>query len=75
MTTDSLDTAWAAAEAALPKGWWMELRGPTPSGAYQAESYHGDGQGFTHRVWNRSPAAALRALAERLREQQDDPRA
>ena len=71
--SDSLDAAWAEAEAALPKGWRLDcLSNLDPPAADEggwnatATLYedvdidHEHGQGPT-------PAAALRALAERLR--------
>jgi hypothetical protein len=75
---DSLDAAWAAAEASLPEGWWidhLELSGMSVSfvdgsrdrlGWWEAlakgpKYVDAEGAGPT-------PAAALRALADRPRE-------
>jgi hypothetical protein len=69
---DSLDAAWADAEAALPEGWrikslsmdappaWQAWAGATPEEAPGVDEWEAE-TGST-------PAAALRALAERLRE-------
>jgi hypothetical protein len=67
---DSLDAAWAAAEAALPEGWHLSVlggmvrtgfaNGPTTAhaiGATTSQSAVGD-----------TPAAALQALAIRIKE-------
>jgi len=63
--TDSLDAAWAEAEAALPEGETLQGLSPTANGwyahAYNAERERCDGIADT-------PAAALRALAAKLRE-------
>lgn len=69
-----LDAAWAEAEAALPEGWWGPSLGPEEA-IKKAEAWRAfawdrptqrgrliEGHGTT-------PAAALRALAEQLREQ------
>jgi len=76
--SDSLDAAWAEAEAAMPEGWWMarmELSGMT------TEDMGGNRDRLTWwEAWARgpkdkdakgvadTPAAALRALAAKLRE-------
>ena len=78
--SDSLDAAWTeavAACAALPKvggiSCWPKLQGPLPV-AYQPEMYQAQvndvngGRRDDERIGiDPSPAAALRALAERLR--------
>lgn len=73
---DSLDAAWAEAEAALPEGWRIHLRTvPRHSdGGLPHSTAHGYSASATHRDLTRAtsgphatPAAALRALAERLR--------
>jgi hypothetical protein len=80
---DSLDAAWAEAEAALPEGWTLSgvhrsgQRGQTKRQAYIAAAWGGRllGQSVApspekgRRIaYADSPAAALRALAKRLRE-------
>lgn len=69
---DSLDAAWAEAEAALPEGWYMGVQHSNDDrGEYMAiaadmvwltetltDDYH---------CYGPTPAAALRALAARLR--------
>jgi len=76
--SDSLDAAWTEAEAALSEGWWiarMELSGMT------TEDMGGNRDRLTWwEAWARgpkdkdakgvadTPAAALRALAAKLRE-------
>ena len=80
--TDSLDAAWAEAEAALPEGWllWgVRFRAPAPSRKTgQYEAWAGP-VGLTDAApWPRpsrglsgysasTPATALRALAARLK--------
>lgn len=70
---DSLDEAWADAEAALPEGWWFTALSRGHDG-YVAKAH--DGTVINHRVWTiekgfgPTPAAALRALAVKLRERQ-----
>ena len=75
---ESLDAAWAEVEAALPEGWWIariELSGMT------TEDMGGNRDRLTWwEAWARgpkdkdakgvadTPAAALRALAAKLRE-------
>jgi len=70
---DSLDAAWAEAEAVLP-GWFVArlilLRLPTrrrPLWEASAVQALADGNGVVSEIAD-SPAAALRALAEKLRE-------
>jgi hypothetical protein len=72
---DSLDAAWAEAEAALPdKRWQVQLRGDWEEGwgaAYISASGSVDTNtsGWFHDPDDhRTPAAALRALAAKLRE-------
>lgn len=69
----SLGAAWAEAEAALPEGWWitaLTTRGfgdkewhVTAENAINQSRLSADGYGPT-------PAAALSALAAKLREEQ-----
>ena len=59
---NSLDAAWADAKAAAD-GQYIALAGPEPDGTYRAEC----GLAFTVRG-QPTPAAALRALAAKLRE-------
>jgi hypothetical protein len=71
VAVDSLDAAWAEAEAALPEGWAFELTysegNPVQSWAWLpgVEIVTGD-DGI--RAEGSTPAAALRALAAKLRE-------
>lgn len=74
---DSLDAAWAEAEAALPEGWQLVLlRGLAGDYSAHAEdiSKRPDDGSWTHEeerfAFGRTPAAALRALAAKLRERQ-----
>lgn len=67
---DSLDAAWAAAEAALPEGWCLKLHSDVD---VDATDYLAIAQPNTEMPrgvgeWcpGPTPAAALRALAERL---------
>jgi hypothetical protein len=67
----ALDAAWAAAEAELPEGWEIGLRGPDSAECFSA---------WATPIWwvpedvvpenaeGPTPAAALRALTDRLRE-------
>ena len=81
--TDSLDAAWAEAEAALPEGWTLggvqrsNQRGQTKRQAYISTAWGGILAGQTavlatprgRRIaYGDTPAAALRALAAKLRE-------
>jgi hypothetical protein len=63
----ALDAAWAEAEAALPEGWHIDRlhrNGPKDWTAYASEApYLGLEMGA-----HNTPAAALRALAAKLRE-------
>lgn len=67
---EPLDAAWAAAEAALPEGWRGPVLRPSSivSEAYQAQSFNEDGDDLYE--YADTPAAALLALAEKLREPQ-----
>ena len=64
---DSLDAAWAEAEAALPEGWRLCLHGSFGSVAFKAVA---DSQEWAAVIEAPAltPAAALRALAAKLRE-------
>ena len=62
----SLDAAWAEAEAALPEGWHLWLR--FDSGRRRCRIEAIGPTGSTRQMTRDTPAAALRALAERLRE-------
>lgn len=88
--TDSLDAAWAEAEAALPEGWvLLGVNHAVPWGPYlprlqggevfHEPAYHASARedwsqqklhvaAKTAVVGGATPAAALRALAARLRE-------
>ena len=89
--SDTLDAAWAEAEAALPNGyehrdhplwrfgsWRMRVVGPwniehsghRPTWQAIAEPYNATGNGLDSEVeaLGATPAAALIALAEKLRE-------
>ena len=71
---DSLDAAWAEAEAALPEGWlvmnlnrwWEETSSPANGWWGAVASKAGNGQALVGS--GPTPAAALRALAAKLRE-------
>jgi len=65
---DSLDAAWAEAEAALPEGW--QLRGVERQGVKwlaNADEPRGAAWNVAH-AYAETPAAVLRALAAKLRE-------
>jgi hypothetical protein len=66
---DSLDAAWAEAEAALPEGWALQVAKDRADG--QAEAMAGPIEfswpPHVVRVFGPTPAAALRALAAKLR--------
>lgn len=71
---DSLDAAWAEAEAALPKHWRLAISPYYPSG-WEAYAYDirrtpssGKGKHGSGACYGDTPAAALRALAANLRE-------
>lgn len=66
---DSLDAAWAEAEAALPEGWGIGIQVPPGGypGGYEVGA-SGDTE-WTVQANGPTPAAALRALAAKLREQ------
>lgn len=73
--TDSLDAAWAEAEAALREGWHFEVESGAfdASGLYRASAhwvdfYGGEPPRSESGDWQATPAAALRALAAKLRE-------
>lgn len=61
---DSIDEAWAAAEAALPEGWILRLEGGLDH-AYASAFVRASETVFARAS---TPAAALRALAAKLRE-------
>jgi len=64
---DSIDAAWSEAEAALPAGGRIDRlnrNGPKDWTAYASEAPHLGMEMGAHNT----PAAALRALAEKLRE-------
>jgi hypothetical protein len=71
---DSLDAAWADAEAALPGGWvldrlWDRLWDRESKAQWTARAVGGGSYtAFIESEPCTTPAAALRALAERLRE-------
>ena len=70
IAADSLDAAWAEAEAALPEGW--RLASLLSPGDYSFdergwEMHAQNEDGKTRRAHGPTPAAALRALAEKLR--------
>jgi hypothetical protein len=70
-----LDAAWPEAEAALPEGWFRPLHvtiGPTASGGTYAELFDWpETAGLSGAPYGTgpTPAAALRALAAKLREE------
>lgn len=66
----SLDAAWAAAEAALPEGWFLVLS-DDPRYSAEATCLAKSGEGGDVAIGSEeavadTPAAALLALAERL---------
>lgn len=73
-----LDAAWAEAEAALPEGCHVVLRGRALAGhlaldniprpGYRASVSLGNRTSVVDGGWSSTPAAALRALAAKLRE-------
>jgi len=69
---DSLDAAWAEAEAALPEGWYWGVvsTGMPGDDAYRASASPNGWVMDDHHVesWAATPAAALRALAVKLKE-------
>lgn len=74
---DSLDAAWAEAEAALPEGWAFDLsRAVRPPAEGAAPTYYATVSrpwttgAIEFQVSGPTPAAALRALAAKLREAQ-----
>lgn len=74
VVADSLDAAWAEAEAALPEGWALTLTPDTTEpDTYVAEGRPRDPFDSTRTgdlAWGAgpTPAAALRALAAQLRQ-------
>lgn len=67
----SLDAAWAEAEAALPEGWRMDALRTIRSPAYRDPVWQAlvtDGPYVAISGEGATPAAALRSLAEKLRE-------
>lgn len=68
-TADRLDAAWAEAEAALPEGWYISnVRRRSLTGRYSASAtLAGSETGVNVSGFGPSPAAALTALAARLR--------
>ena len=76
LRSGSLDEAWAEAEAALPEGWF--IGGLTNHGyrgqgeRWLAQAYDGPVEDANYRTfkaeWADTPAAALHALAAKLRE-------
>jgi hypothetical protein len=73
VVADSLDAAWAEAEAALPEGAYLVLSDdPRYTAEATREGYHHPAIGWVG-VWTMeatgpTPTAALRALAAKLRE-------
>lgn len=72
---DSLDAAWAEAEAALPEGWAIDglyrvVARTSLEREWEVIVHEDDWQGDedNHHGRGPTPAAALRALAARLRE-------
>jgi hypothetical protein len=59
---DSLDDAWAEAEAALPEGWIVRLEGGLDH-TYASAFAHAD---YRVVAYGDTPVAALRALAAKL---------
>ena len=75
LTADSLDSAWAEAEAALPEGWEIDgiyrvVARTSLDREWEVEAHESDWQGAedSHYARGATPAAALRALAANLRE-------
>ena len=72
-STDSLDAAWAEAEAALPEGWAIVSIFATSSAPWEWRAFAGltvnpeSDDPFMSWAEGPTPAAALRALAARLR--------
>jgi hypothetical protein len=65
MGADSIDAAWAEAEAALPEGCTLKLEHDPSITDYPTSA---DVTEYSVHVDSESPAAALRALAVKLRE-------
>lgn len=74
---DTLDAAWAQAEAALPTGWLIEGLLQFPIGTWEATAEPAsDGrwapeEGAVVQVEGRTPAGALEALAAALRREDE----
>ena len=69
---DSLDAAWSEAEAALPEGWRLRVEtgdSLDPKPYWALASLQFDKEGVVE-TGGSTPAAALRALAAKLRERQ-----
>lgn len=72
---DSLDAAWAEAEAALPEGWHLCAverhchAGDETPGQWYATAHDAD-RWESEEGWGDDQTAALRALATKLRERQ-----
>lgn len=77
VVSDSLDAAWAEAEAALPKGWWIvSVRRYYFGSSWRVDFGRPDDFDPSRYIENSgpeksTPAAALRALAAKLRERED----
>jgi hypothetical protein len=73
---DSLDSAWAEAEAALPEGWrldeitWDNGRAEWVATAALYEAEYPADAGYSDYMtgWSETPAAALQSLAAKLRD-------
>jgi len=69
---DSLDAAWAEAEAALPEGWRLDGLNPgiVSDRGVRTPGWVARAWGSGETIWVRAttPAAALRALAAKLQE-------
>jgi hypothetical protein len=78
LAADSLDAAWVEAEAALPKGCHLVLRGRSagprrssdeiPTIGYRAAAFCGSRDIGPFADWWDTPVAALRALIVKLRD-------
>jgi hypothetical protein len=64
---DSLDAAWAEAEAALPEGWNAVII-RRRMGGWVAETYDDGNHSNSANGWEQNLVAALRALTAKLRE-------
>lgn len=71
---DSIDAAWAAVEATLPKGWVVggvfafETHHPGGVRTWRAEAFDASDEGPAADAVAETPTRALRALARRLAE-------